>query len=75
MASSDEEQTTYARVQGRVIFTQDKDFLRLNAARVPHAGIVYCRQGKLSIGGIIRGLTEIWEIMEPEEMHNWLLYL
>ncbi len=46
----------------------DKDFLRINAAGIPHAGIVYCRQGKRRLGGIIQGLTEIWEVMEPEEM-------
>jgi hypothetical protein len=53
----------------------DKDFLRIDASSVPRAGIVYSRQGKRSIGGIIQGLTEIWEVMEPEEMLNWLVYL
>jgi predicted nuclease of predicted toxin-antitoxin system len=75
MGVSDEEQTAYALGQGRVIFTQDKDFLRINASGVPHAGIVYCRQGKHRIGGVIQGLTEVWETMEPEEMQNWLVYL
>jgi hypothetical protein len=75
ITASDEEQTAYALAAGRVIFTLDKDFLRINALGVPHAGIAYCRQGKRSIGGIIQGLTEIWEVMDPEEMHNWLVYL
>src|SRR5512135_1271823 len=75
LTASDEQQTAYARAEGRVIFTSDKDFLRINAAGIPHAGIVYCRQGKRSLGGIIQGLTEIWEVMEPEEMQNWLVYL
>jgi predicted nuclease of predicted toxin-antitoxin system len=75
LTASDEQQTSYALAEGRVIFTQDKDFLRINALSLPHAGIVYCRQGKRSLGGIIQGLTEIWELMEPAEMHNWLVYL
>jgi predicted nuclease of predicted toxin-antitoxin system len=75
ISASDEEQRVYARSEGRVIFTQDKDFLRINASGVPHAGIVYCRQGKQGIGGVILGLTEIWEVMETKEMQNWLVYL
>ncbi len=75
LSASDQEQTAFALSEERVIFTQDQDFLRINASGVPHAGIVYCRQGKRRIGGIIQGLIEIWEIMEPEEMRNWLLYL
>ena len=75
VSASDEEQTAYALAEGRVIFTFDKDLLRINASGVPHAGIVYCRQGKRGIGGIIQGLSEVWEVMEPEEMQNWLVYL
>ena len=75
LMASDEEQTVYALAEGRVIFTLDKDFLRINAAGIPHADIFYCRQGKRSLGDIVQGLTEIWEIMEPGEMQNWLVYL
>ena len=31
LTASDEEQTAYALAEGRVIFTLDKDFLRMNA--------------------------------------------
>jgi len=75
VSASDEEQTAYALAEGRVIFTLDRDFFRINASGVPHAGIVYCRQGKRGIGGIIQGLAEVWEVMEPQEMQNWLVYL
>jgi predicted nuclease of predicted toxin-antitoxin system len=68
IASSDEEQVAFALSQGRVIFTQDDDFLRLAQAGIAHAGIAYCRQGSRSIGEIIRGLILIWELLEPEEM-------
>jgi predicted nuclease of predicted toxin-antitoxin system len=75
LTASDEEQTSYALGEGRVIFTQDKDFLRISGLGIPHAGIVYCRQGKRSLGGIIQAVIEIWEIMEEEEMKNWLVHL
>jgi hypothetical protein len=75
ISASDADQTAYCLSAGRVLFTQDKDFLRINASGVPQAGIVYCRQWKQGIGGIILGLTEIWEVMETEEMRNWLVYL
>jgi predicted nuclease of predicted toxin-antitoxin system len=73
--AADEEQTAHARAEVRVIFTQDQDFLAIHAAGVPHAGIVYGRQGKRSIGQIITELTQIWELMEPDEMRDWLVYL
>lgn len=75
MSATDEEQTAYALAEGRVVFTQDQDFLRIHGTGIPHAGIAFCRQGKQSIGGIILGLVEIWEVMEPNEMRDWLVYL
>jgi hypothetical protein len=53
---------------GRVVFTQDEDFLRLNAAGVEHRGIAFCYQQTRSIGQIIAGLLLIWEVYEPGEM-------
>jgi predicted nuclease of predicted toxin-antitoxin system len=75
MGASDEEQASHALADGRVIFTQDQDFLRIHAAGIPHAGIVYCHQRKRSIGTIIAGLVQVWETMEPDEMRDWLVYL
>jgi predicted nuclease of predicted toxin-antitoxin system len=74
-AASDEEHVAFALREGRVSFTQDEDFLAINAAGVPHAGIAYCHQGTRSIGEIIRGLVLIWDIYEPEEMHNRVEWL
>ena len=36
--------TRRARDEGRVVFTQDDDFLRLAAADTSHAGVVYATQ-------------------------------
>jgi predicted nuclease of predicted toxin-antitoxin system len=75
MAAPDEVQLEFALSQGRVIFTQDTDFLRLHADGVAHNGIVYCQQGTRSIGEIVRGLILIWELLEPEEMVGHVEFL
>ena len=64
----DEEQLRFAANQNRVIFTQDRDFLRLHYAGFSHSGIAYCIKGSRSIGEILRGLILIWEVLKPEDM-------
>jgi len=71
----DEAHVAYALAEGRVIFTEDDDYLALNARGEPHAGITYCHQQTRSIGEIIRSLVLIWEVYEPEEMANRIEYL
>ena len=71
----DEEHIAYGVATGRVIFTQDQDFLRLHAAGVEHRGIAFCYQRSRSIGQIIVNLLLIWEAYEPEEMANRVEYL
>ncbi|MHB1560079.1 MAG: DUF5615 family PIN-like protein [Isosphaeraceae bacterium] len=73
--ASDDEQLAYARPQRRVIFTQDRDFLRHHAAGVPHPGIAYCDKDTKSLGEIIAMLVLIWEIFEPDEMENRVEFL
>ena len=75
LEATDEEQTAYAHREGRVIFTQDEDFLAIQASGTPHAGIAYCKKDTSSIGDMIRGLALIWEIYEPAEMVGKLEYL
>jgi len=70
LKAEDKRQATYGLVQGRVILTHDADFLRLQSAGVPHAGIVFCRKDELSIGEIIKWLVLIWEVYESEELIN-----
>ena len=75
ISSSDRLQLEFALAQNRIIFTQDADFLRLHQAGIKHAGIVFCSQNSRSIGEIIRGLVLIWELLEPEEMLEYVEYL
>ena len=71
---TDEEHLKLASREGRVVFTQDDDFLRLHAVEIEHAGIVYARQ-QTSIGEIIRGLMLVYQVLEPEDMKNHIEFL
>jgi predicted nuclease of predicted toxin-antitoxin system len=75
LSAPDEEQLAFIRSEGRVIFTEDADFLRLHAAGESHPGIAYCHQQTRAIGEIIRGLVLIWEVLEPDDMRNHVEYL
>ena len=57
LGASDEEHLKRALNEGRVIFTQDDDFLRLHAAGADHAGIVYAPQ-QTPVKDISRRLTD-----------------
>ena len=57
-SASDRDHLALAARSGRVIFTQDDDFLRLHASGETHAGIVYVRQ-QTPIGHVVRGLLLI----------------
>lgn len=73
--ASDDEQIAFSRKENQVIFTQDRDFLRLHDAGVNHAGIVYCAKGSCSISEIVRGLLLIWKVLDPEDMQNQVEFL
>ena len=74
LTASDEEHLAFARGSGRVIFTQDDDFLRLHAAGATHSGIVYAPQGR-PVGQVIRGLMLIWEVLAPSDMEGHVEFL
>ena len=71
---SDEKQLSYARSSGRVILTQDTDFLRLHNEGRHHSGIIYAPM-RLPVGEIIRGLLLIHELLTPEEMTGHIEFL
>ena len=58
MGASDEEHLQRATGDGRVLVTQDRDFLRLAAAGMHHAGIAYVTQNR-TVGELVRGLMLI----------------
>ncbi|APW61650.1 DUF5615 family PIN-like protein [Paludisphaera borealis] len=72
--SGDEQQLAHCLANGRVLFTQDRDFLRLDAQGVPHAGVVYCVKDTKSVGELIQCLVLIWEIYEPADLAGRVEY-
>ena len=75
LGAIDEDHAAYSLSRGRVILAQDRDFLRIHASGVPHAGIAYSEKETRSIGEIVAALVLIWEIYEPAEMANRIEYI
>ena len=65
LGASDQDHLVFARREGRVLFTQDADFLRLHALGVEHSGIVYARQ-QTAISEMIQGLMLVFEFPMSE---------
>lgn len=74
LGAPDEEHLRRARNEGRIIFTQDDDFLRLHGAGVDHRGIAYAPQ-QTPVSDIIRGLMLIYQVLDAEEMHRQVDFL
>jgi hypothetical protein len=75
LSAPDEAHLAFALAQGRIVFTNDEDYLVLHDRGTEHAGIAYCHQQKRSIGDVIRGLVLLWEILEPEDMRNHVEFI
>jgi hypothetical protein len=65
----------HAHAASWVIVTSDTDYLRLNAAGVPHSGIVFCPKDTLPIGEMIEFLVLIFEAMSSEELIGHVEYI
>ena len=74
LGSSDRDHMAWANAQGRVVFTQDDDFLKLHAESVEHAGIVYAPQGR-AVGEIVHGLLLVRQVLTADEMRGHLEFL
>lgn len=74
LGAEDDEHLVFALAEGRVVFTQDEDFLRLASAGNAHAGIVYAPQ-HTPIGELINGLMLIYRVLRSEEMAGNIEYL
>ena len=75
VGAADRDHLAFATAAGRVVVTQDTDFLRLHAQGVPHAGIVYCRAHSRSISEIVRRLVLIHAALSKEEMASRVEYV
>lgn len=65
----------YATDMGRVVCTEDRDFLRLSSQGIEHAGIIWGEQDKHSIGDWIRFLRFVNALSDADEMRNKVTYL
>jgi len=73
LGAPDAEHLARANSEGRVVFTQDDDYLRI-ACTVGHAGIVYAQQ-ETSVREIIAGLMLIYQVLDAEEMRDHVEFL
>jgi predicted nuclease of predicted toxin-antitoxin system len=75
LGAADEEHVAFGLREQRVIFTNDRDFLRLAASGAAHPGIVYCAPADSRIGYAIRYLALMHECLSPEEVANQVEYI
>jgi hypothetical protein len=77
--TDDEPLLVRATELGRLLFTQDKDFLRIAArwqqSERPFLGILYAQQQGASLGLLIEDIELITTCCGPEEMANHVTYL
>lgn len=74
-AASDLEQLAFARREGRVLVTHDRDFLGLAAQGCSHAGICYCHQHARSVSELIKSLSLLAFRVDPAEMIGHIEFL
>lgn len=75
VGATDREHLTFAASAGRVMVTQDVDFLVLHSEGVAHAGIAYWRPRARSIGDALRRMVLLHAALLPEEMKDRVEYL
>ena len=64
-----------ARQQGRMVYTNDTDFLRHHAAGSEHSGIIYHHIRVYSVGEAIRRILLACVALSAEEMMNRVEFL
>ncbi len=64
---------------GRVLFTQDNDFLAEGTYRqrneIPFAGVIYAHQRDVPMGVCIEDLAIITQVENPEDLMNNVLFI
>jgi len=70
----DQAQLNFARAEGRIIVTRDRDFLRFAHGSEEHSGIAFYSANQ-SLREIIEGLILVYGVMSPAEMAGHIEYL
>lgn len=74
LEAEDAQHLAHALGEGRVIVTQDADFLRLQASGHAHGGIVYAPQGT-PISAMVRGLMLLQDALSADDMASHVEFL
>ncbi len=72
---SDQEQLDFCKKENRVLYTVDKDFLRIAASGENHCGIVYHAPQARTKRQIIDDLVLLAGVCEPQDMVNHVEYI
>jgi len=72
--ATDDEHFMRAQADGRVIITQDQDFLAIAANNPGHGGIIFAAQS-VRIGAMIAGVVRIHQTLDPPDMIGRVEYL
>ncbi len=72
---TDDVQLAHATAAGRVIVTEDDDYLAIHASGVIHAGICFFDGSRRTIGQVIVRIMEMWNRLEPDDVQNKVEYL
>jgi predicted nuclease of predicted toxin-antitoxin system len=73
--AGDDAHVAFALSEGRVVVTNDADFLRLHRQGVRHAGIAFTRHGLRSIGELLRALVLLCDCLEAEDIGSHVEYV
>jgi hypothetical protein len=75
LGATDEAHLAFARIESRVIFTNDADFLQLADQGEAHAGIAYCAPAARTIGEIVRHLVLMHDCLADDEVAGRIEFL
>ena len=73
--ASDRRHLEFARAEGRVLVTNDRDYLRLHAQHVPHCGIALYADQHRSIGSLVESLVAMADIYDSQDMLSHVEYI
>ena len=75
LGASDLQHLEFARTEGRVLVTHDRDYLRMAAAGADHAGIGYCPPARRTIGQIVLRLADLSRQRSSQDMRGVVEFL
>ncbi len=75
LRAQDQRHLQNATAMGRVVCTEDRDFLKLAAAGIEHAGIIRGRQRWHSIGDWVKYLRLVHGTYDAGEMRNTVSFV